>query len=40
VLGDFTPEEKEVVKPVIIKVTEAVDCFLTNGIEAAMSKFN
>ena len=40
VLGDFTLEEEEKVKPVIIKVVEAIDCFLANGIEAAMSKFN
>ena len=40
VLGDFTPEEEEKVKPVIIKVAQAIDCFLTQGIEAAMSKFN
>ncbi len=40
VLGDFTLEEAEVVKPVLAKVAEALDCFLTQGIEAAMSKFN
>jgi PTH1 family peptidyl-tRNA hydrolase len=40
VLGDFTPQEEEVLKPAIIKVAEAVDCFLTQGIEVAMSKFN
>ena len=40
VLGDFTPEEEKVVKPVIIKVAEAIDCFLTQEIEVAMSKFN
>jgi PTH1 family peptidyl-tRNA hydrolase len=40
VLGDFTPEEEEVVKPVIIKVAQALDCFLTQGIQVAMSKFN
>jgi len=40
VLSDFTPEEKGAVKPVIIKVAEAIECFFTQGIEAAMSKFN
>jgi PTH1 family peptidyl-tRNA hydrolase len=40
VLGDFTLEEEEAVKPVIVKVAQALDCFLTQGIEVAMSKFN
>jgi len=40
VLGDFTLEEEEMVKPVIIKVAEAIDCFLNQGIEVAMARFN
>ena len=40
VLSDFSPQEEAAIKPVIIKVAEAIDCFLTQGIEAAMSKFN
>ena len=40
VLSDFSPQEDAAIKPVIIKVSEAIDCFLTQGIEAAMSKFN
>ncbi|MEA1872684.1 MAG: aminoacyl-tRNA hydrolase [Chloroflexota bacterium] len=40
VLSDFSPQEEATIKPVIIKVSEAIDCFLTEGIEAAMSKFN
>lgn len=40
VLSDFSPQEEEVIKPAIVKVAEAIDCFLTQGIEAAMSKFN
>jgi PTH1 family peptidyl-tRNA hydrolase len=40
VLSDFSPQEEAAIKPVIVKVAEAIDCFLTQGIEAAMSKFN
>jgi len=40
VLSDFSPHEEAVIKPVIARVSEAIDCFLTQGIEAAMSKFN
>jgi len=40
VLGDFSPQEEEVIKSAIVTVAEAIDCFLAQGIEAAMSKFN
>ena len=40
VLNDFLPQEEAIIKPVIATVAEAIDCFLTQGIEAAMSKFN
>jgi PTH1 family peptidyl-tRNA hydrolase len=40
VLSDFSHQEEVIIKPVIIKVSEAIDYFLTQGIEAAMSKFN
>jgi len=40
VLSDFSPQEEALIKPVIGKVAEAIDCFLTQGIDAAMSKFN
>jgi PTH1 family peptidyl-tRNA hydrolase len=40
VLSDFSPEEEATIKPVIARVSEAIDCFLTQGIESAMSKFN
>jgi PTH1 family peptidyl-tRNA hydrolase len=40
VLSDFSPQEEAIIKPVIVQVSEAIDCFLTQGIEAAMSKFN
>ena len=40
VLSDFSPQEEATIKPVIARVADAIDCFLTQGIEAAMSKFN
>jgi PTH1 family peptidyl-tRNA hydrolase len=40
VLSDFSLQEEAIIKPVIAKVAEAIDCFLTQGIEVAMSKFN
>lgn len=40
VLSDFSAQEEAIIKPVIARVSEAIDCFLTQGIEAAMSKFN
>ena len=40
VLSDFTPQEESIIKPVIATVSETIDCFLSQGIEAAMSKFN
>ena len=40
VLSDFSPQEEKVIKPLIATVSEAIDCFLSQGIEAAMSKFN
>jgi len=40
VLGDFTPEEEKVIKSTIVTVAEAIDCFLSQGVEVAMRKFN
>ena len=40
VLSDFSSQEEATIKPVIVKVSEAIDHFLTQGIVAAMSKFN
>ena len=40
VLSDFSPREEAVIKPVVTRVAEAIDFFITEGIEAAMSKFN
>jgi len=40
VLSDFTPQEDRAIKPTIATVAEAVYCILTEGIIAAMNKFN
>ena len=40
VLSDFSRQEEAMIKPVITRVAEAIDCFLTQGITAAMNKFN
>jgi PTH1 family peptidyl-tRNA hydrolase len=40
VLSDFSRQEEAVIKPVIARVAEAIDCFLTQGITAAMNRFN
>jgi len=40
VLSNFTPGENEVIESAIAAVAEVIDCFLTQGIEVAMSKFN
>ncbi len=40
VLSDFTPREEAAIKPAIATVAEAVDCILTEGVVAAMNKFN
>ncbi len=40
VLGNFTPEEEKAIEPVIAKVAEAVVCLLTEGLSAAMNRFN
>jgi PTH1 family peptidyl-tRNA hydrolase len=40
VLSDFSRQEEAMIKPVLTTVAEAIDCFLTQGITAAMNKFN
>jgi PTH1 family peptidyl-tRNA hydrolase len=40
VLNDFSPQEEAIIKTVIATVAESIDYFLTQGIVAAMSKFN
>lgn len=40
VLSDFTPEERSIITRVIPEVSQAVVCLITEGLEAAMNKFN
>lgn len=40
VLNDFTPEEKKVITEVIPKVSEAILYLLSEGLTAAMNKYN
>jgi PTH1 family peptidyl-tRNA hydrolase len=40
VLSDFTPQEDAAIKPTIATVAEAIHCILTEGITAAMNRFN
>ena len=40
VLSDFTPEEKQVITQLIPRVSEAILCLLTEGLPAAMNKYN
>ncbi len=40
VLSDFSRREQAVITPVIARASEAIDCFLAQGIKAAMNKFN
>ncbi len=40
VLSDFTPEERKTITQVIPKVSEAILCLFTEGLTAAMNKYN
>ncbi len=40
VLSDFTAEEKQIITPAIPRVSEAIICLLTEGLTAAMNKYN
>jgi PTH1 family peptidyl-tRNA hydrolase len=40
VLSDFTAEEKEIINRVIPEVSQAILCLLTEGLNAAMNKYN
>jgi len=40
VLSDFTPEERQVVSEVVSRVSEAILCVLTEGVEVAMNRYN
>jgi len=40
VLGDFTPEERPVIEEAYERAIAAVECWLREGIVAAMNKYN
>ena len=40
VLGEFSPEERRTLEQLLDPLTEAVECWLGEGIERAMSRFN
>ncbi|MBA7678593.1 Peptidyl-tRNA hydrolase [subsurface metagenome] len=40
VLGDFTPEEKQIITQMLPRVSEAILCLLNEGLTAAMNKYN
>lgn len=40
VLQDFTPQEEEIFTPLREKVCDALECWLFEGIEAAMNRYN
>ena len=40
VLSDFTPREDDIIKAAIAQVAKAIQAILTEGITAAMNKFN
>ena len=40
VLSDFTPDQKQIITTVIPRVSEAVYCFLAEGLAPAMNKYN
>ena len=40
VLSDFTPDEKQIIPRVVPEVSEAILCLLTEGLAAAMNRYN
>ena len=40
VLGNFTAEEKNIARETIVRVSDVILCILTEGLEAAMNRFN
>ena len=40
VLGDFPPDEEDIIKTAVANVAEAVECVLIDGLELAMNRFN
>ena len=40
VLSDFTPDGKQIITQVVPRVSDAILCLLTEGLTAAMNKYN
>lgn len=40
VLSDFPPEERQTITQVLPSVSEAIHCFVTEGLTVAMNKYN
>jgi PTH1 family peptidyl-tRNA hydrolase len=40
VLRSFRPDEREAIRHAIERAADAVECILTDGVEAAMNRFN
>lgn len=40
VLGDFAPQERPAIEEVTARVADALDCILSQGIAAAMNRYN
>ena len=40
VLGDFTPDEKQIITRILTRASEAILCLLTEGLATAMNKYN
>ena len=40
VLGDFSPEEEDIIQSSVTSVAEAIECILKDGIKIAMNRFN
>ncbi len=40
VLGEFSADERQVLQDLLDPMSEAVECWLENGIEVAMNRFN
>jgi PTH1 family peptidyl-tRNA hydrolase len=40
VLGDFTDQERDVLSDLLPTLVDAVECWLTEGIQSAMNRFN
>ncbi|MFA5367958.1 MAG: aminoacyl-tRNA hydrolase [Dehalococcoidia bacterium] len=40
VLSNFPPEERQIINQAVSTVADAVDCLLSEGLEAAMNRYN